>query len=152
MNNDKPIEILLVEDNPGDVRLTIEVLKDAKVRNTMSTVNDGAAALAYLRREGDYAEAPRPDLILLDLNLPKKDGREVLAEIKADPNLRRIPVVVLSVSKDEEDILKSYDLYANCYITKPINLEKFITVVKSIEGFWLTIVKLPPDGGLANHA
>jgi CheY-like chemotaxis protein len=123
----------------------MEVLKEARVRNNMCTVNDGVAALAYLRREGDYAEASRPDLILLDLNLPKKDGRELLAEIKADPNLRRIPVVVLSVSKDEEDILKSYDLYANCYITKPINLEEFITVVKSIEGFWLTIVKLPPD-------
>ncbi|MGO9377344.1 MAG: response regulator [Dissulfurispiraceae bacterium] len=144
-NKEQPIEILLVEDNPGDIRLTLEVLKDAKVRNNMSMVNDGVAALAFLRREGDYADAPRPDLILLDLNLPKKDGREVLAEIKADPNLRRIPVVVLTVSKDEEDILKSYDLYANCYITKPINLDQFITVVRSIEDFWLTIVKLPPD-------
>jgi len=143
MEIDKPIEILLVEDNPGDVRLTVEVLKDARVRNRMSMVNDGVAALAFLRREGGYADAPRPDLILLDLNLPKKDGREVLAEIKVDPDLRRIPVVVLTVSKDEEDILKSYDLYANCYITKPINLEQFITVVKSIEDFWLTIVKLP---------
>ncbi len=143
MNDDQPIEILLVEDNPGDVRLTVEVLKDARVRNNMSTVNDGVAALAYLKQEGDYAVAPRPDLILLDLNLPKKDGKEVLAEIKADPNLRRIPVVVLTVSKDEEDILKSYDLHANCYITKPINLEQFITVVRSIEDFWLTIVKLP---------
>ncbi len=145
LNNEKPIEILLVEDNPGDVRLTIEVLKDAKVRNTMSTVNDGAAALAYLRREGDYSDAPRPDLILLDLNLPKKDGREVLAEIKADPTLRRIPVVVLTVSKDEEDILKAYDLYANCYITKPIDLDQFINVIRTIKEFWLTIVKLPPD-------
>lgn len=143
MNNDKPIEILLVEDNPGDVRLTLEVLKDARVRNHMSMVKDGVAALEFLRREGEYADAPRPDLILLDLNLPKKDGREVLAEIKTDPALRRIPVVVLTVSKDEEDILKSYDLYANCYITKPINLEQFITVVRSIEDFWLTIVKLP---------
>ncbi len=145
LKNDLPIEILLVEDNPGDVRLTVEVLKDARVRNNMRTVNDGVAALAYLRREGIYADAPRPDLILLDLNLPKKDGREVLAEIKADPDLRRIPVVVLTVSKDEEDILKSYDLYANCYINKPIDLDQFITVVKSIEDFWLTIVKLP-DG------
>ena len=145
MGTAKSIEILLVEDNPGDVRLTIEVLKDAKVRNKISTVNDGAAALAFLRCEGDYTNAPRPDLILLDLNLPKKDGREVLAEIKADPSLRRIPVVVLTVSKDEEDILKSYDLYANCYITKPINLEQFITLVRSIESFWLTIVKLPPE-------
>jgi chemotaxis family two-component system response regulator Rcp1 len=145
MNNDKPIEILLVEDNPGDIRLTIEVLKDAKVRNNMCTVSDGAAALAYLRREGDYADTPRPDLILLDLNLPKKDGREVLAEIKTDANLRRIPVVVLTVSKDEEDILKAYDLYANCYITKPIDLDQFINVIRTIKEFWLTIVKLPPD-------
>jgi two-component system, chemotaxis family, response regulator Rcp1 len=144
MNSARPIEILLVEDNLGDVRLTVEVMKDSKVRNNMHSVNDGVAALVFLRREGNYVDAPRPDLILLDLNLPKKNGREVLAEIKADPNLRRIPVVVLSVSTDEEDIRKSYDLYANCYITKPINLEQFITVVKSIEDFWLTIVKLPP--------
>jgi CheY-like chemotaxis protein len=144
-NTEQPIEILLVEDNPGDVRLTLEVLKDARVRNHMSMVKDGVAAMAFLRREGEYADAPHPDLILLDLNLPKKDGREVLAEIKTDPILRRIPVVVLTVSKDEEDILKSYDLYANCYITKPINLEQFITVVRSIEDFWLTIVKLPHD-------
>jgi CheY-like chemotaxis protein len=108
-------------------------------------VKDGVEALAFLRREGDFADAPRPDLILLDLNLPKKDGREVLADIKADPTLRRIPVVVLTVSKDEEDILKSYDLYANCYVTKPINMEQFIAVVRSIEDFWLTIVKLPYD-------
>ena len=145
MNNDQPIEILLVEDNPGDVRLTLEVMKDARVRNHMSMVKDGVEALAFLRREGDFADAPRPDLILLDLNLPKKDGREVLADIKADPTLRRIPVVVLTVSKDEEDILKSYDLYANCYVTKPINMEQFIAVVRSNEDFWLTIVKLPHD-------
>ena len=145
MNNDQPIEILLVEDNPGDVRLTLEVMKDARVRNHMSMVKDGVEALAFLRREGDFADAPRPDLILLDLNLPKKDGREVLADIKADPTLRRIPVVVLTVSKDEEDILKSYDLYANCYVTKPINMEQFIAIVRSIEDFWLTIVKLPHD-------
>jgi chemotaxis family two-component system response regulator Rcp1 len=145
MNNDQPIEILLVEDNPGDVRLTLEVMKDARVRNHMSMVKDGVEALAFLRSEGDFADAPRPDLILLDLNLPKKDGREVLADIKADPTLRRIPVVVLTVSKDEEDILKSYDLYANCYVTKPINMEQFIAVVRSIEDFWLTIVKLPYD-------
>ena len=145
MNNDQPIEILLVEDNPGDVRLTLEVMKDARVRNHMSMVKDGVEALAFLRREGDFADAPRPDLILLDLNLPKKDGREVLADIKADPTLRRIPVVVLTVSKDEEDILKSYDLYANCYVTKPINMEQFVAVVRSIEDFWLTIVKLPHD-------
>jgi CheY-like chemotaxis protein len=145
MNNDQPIEILLVEDNPGDVRLTLEVMKDARVRNHISMVKDGIEALAFLRREGEYADAPRPDLILLDLNLPKKDGREVLADIKSDPTLRRIPVVVLTVSKDEEDILKSYDLYANCYVTKPINMEQFIAVVRSIEDFWLTIVKLPHD-------
>ena len=145
MNNDQPIEILLVEDNPGDVRLTLEVMKDARVRNHISMVKDGVEALAFLRREGDYADAPRPDLILLDLNLPKKDGREVLADIKSDPTMRRIPVVVLTVSKDEEDILKSYDLYANCYVTKPINMEQFIAVVRSIEDFWLTIVKLPHD-------
>ena len=145
MNNDQPIEILLVGDNPGDVRLTLEVMKDARVRNHMSMVKDGVEALAFLRREGDFADAPRPDLILLDLNLPKKDGMEVLADIKADPTLRRIPVVVLTVSKDEEDILKSYDLYANCYVTKPINMEQFIAVVRSIEDFWLTIVKLPYD-------
>src|ERR1700690_123316 len=143
MNNDQPIEILLVEDNPGDVRLTLEGMKDARVRNHMSMVKDGVEALAFLRREGDYADAPRPDLILLDLNLPKKDGKKVLAEIKTDPILRRIPVIVLTASKDEEDILKSYDLYANCFITKSINMEQFITVVKSIEDFWLISMKLP---------
>ena len=143
MNNDQPIEILLVEDHPGDASLILEVMKDARVRNHMSMVKDGVEALALLRREGDYADAPRPDLILLDLNLPKKDGKEVLAEIKTDPILRRIPVVVLTASKDEEDILKSYDLYANCFITKSSNMEQFITVVKSIEDYWLTSVKLP---------
>lgn len=143
MNNDQPIEILLVEDRPGDVSLILEVMKDARVRNHMSMVKDGVEALAFLRREGDYADAPRPDLILLDLNLPKKDGKKVLAEIKTDPILRRIPVIVLTASKDEEDILKSYDLYANCFITKSINMEQFITVVKSIEDFWLISMKLP---------
>jgi CheY-like chemotaxis protein len=141
----KPIEILLVEDSPGDVRLTRECLKDAKVGNTLHVVNDGVEALAFLRRQGKYASAARPDLILLDLNLPKKDGREVLAEIKADEDLRRIPVVVLTISKSEEDVLKTYELHANCYIVKPIDLNQFIGVVKSIEEFWLTIVKLP-DG------
>jgi len=141
----KPIEILLVEDNPGDVRLTLEALKEGKVRNNMSVVPDGVEALAFLRRQGKYSEAPRPDLILLDLNLPKKDGREVLGEIKQDEALKRIPVVVLTTSKAEEDILRSYDLYANCYITKPVDLERFFTVVKSIEDFWLTVVKLPLD-------
>ncbi len=141
-----PIDILLVEDNPGDARLAQEAFKDAKVRNNLYRVEDGVEAMAYLRRQGRYADAVRPDLILLDLNLPKKDGREVLAEIKADDDLKRIPVVILTVSKAEEDILKSYNLHANCYITKPINLDNFLDVVKSIENFWLTIVKLPPNG------
>ncbi len=142
----QPIEILLVEDNPGDVRLTREAMRDAKVRNIMRIVTDGVEALAFLRRQGQYADAPRPDVILLDLNLPKKDGREVLAEIKADPNLRRIPVVILTTSEAEEDILKAYDLHANAYVAKPVDLDRFITVVKSIEDFWLEIVKLPPEG------
>jgi len=142
----KPVEILLVEDNPGDSRLAHEALKDAKVRNNVSLVEDGIEAMAFLRKEGKYADAPRPDVILLDLNLPKKDGREVLAEIKTDEDLKRIPVVILTVSKDEEDILKTYNLHANCYITKPIDFDQFIKVVKTIEDFWLTIVKLPPNG------
>lgn len=148
MNNQmgKPIEILLVEDNPGDVRLTMEALKEAKVRNKLYVVTDGVAALAFLRGEGEYTDAPHPDLILLDLNLPKKDGHEVLAEIKQDSALKRIPVVVLTVSRTEEDILRSYDLHANCYITKPVDLDQFLKVVESIEDFWLTIVRLPPDG------
>ena len=141
-----PVVILLVEDNPGDVRLTVEALKDAKVRNTLNVVEDGVEAMAFLRREGKYAGADRPDLILLDLNLPKKDGREVLKEIKTDPDLRRIPVVILTTSKAEEDVIKTYDYHANCYITKPIDLDQFMTVVKSIEDFWLTIVRLPPNG------
>jgi CheY-like chemotaxis protein len=139
------IDILLVEDSPADVDLTREALEDAKVRNTLHVVEDGVEALAFLRRDGQYAGAPRPDLILLDLNLPKKDGREVLAEIKADPTLRRIPVVILTTSEAEQDILRSYDLHANCYVTKPVDLEQFITVIRSIENFWLVIVKLP-DG------
>jgi len=142
----KPVEILLVEDNPGDARLAREALKDSKIRNSLSHVKDGVEALAFLRRQGEYAAAPRPDLILLDLNLPRKDGRQVLAEIKQDPDLKRIPVVVLTISKDEEDVLKTYNLHANCYITKPIDLGQFMKVVKSIEDFWLTIVKLPPNG------
>lgn len=141
----KSVDILLVEDNPGDVRLTQEALKEGKVNNNLSVVSDGVEAMAFLRRQGKYAESPRPDLILLDLNLPKKDGREVLVEVKADENLRRIPVVVLTTSDSEKDILRSYNLHANCYITKPVDLDKFITVVKSIEDFWLTIVKLPPE-------
>ncbi len=141
----RPIEILLVEDNPGDVRLTREALKDGKVTNNLSVVRDGEQAMAFLRRESDYAEAPRPDLILLDLNLPRKDGREVLSEIKADQDLRRIPVVILTTSNHEHDILEAYDLNANCYITKPVDLDQFIGVVRSISSFWLTIVKLPPE-------
>jgi len=140
----KPVEILLVEDNPGDARLALESFKDAKVRNNLHWVEDGEQALAFLRQEGKYVNVPRPDLILLDLNLPKKDGREVLADIKEDPDLRCIPVVILTVSKSAEDLIKSYSLYANCYIVKPIDLAQFINVVKSIEDFWLTIVKLPP--------
>ena len=142
----KPIEILLVEDNPGDVRLTVEALKDAKVHNNLYVAKDGVEAMSFLRREGAYANAPRPDLILLDLNLPKKDGREVLEEIKEDKGLRRIPVVVLTTSEAEMDILKAYNLHANCYINKPVGLEQFITVIKTIEDFWLEIVKLPPKG------
>lgn len=139
-----PIEILLVEDNPGDVRLTIEALKEGKVRNRLSVARDGVEALAFLRQEGAHARASRPDLILLDLNLPRKDGREVLAEVKADPFLRRIPVVVLTTSKAEEDILRTYDLHANCYIAKPVDLDQFIAVVRSIDDFWLSVVRLPP--------
>ena len=141
----KPVEILLVEDNPGDVRLTQETLKDFKVLNHLSVVGDGVEAMAFLRREGKYAEASRPDLILLDLNLPKKDGREVLAEIKVDEQLKRIPVVILTTSSAEQDILKTYELHANCYITKPVDLDQFSAVVKSIEQFWFTTVKLPPE-------
>jgi two-component system, chemotaxis family, response regulator Rcp1 len=138
-----PIEILLVEDSPSDVDLTKEALGEAKVLNHLHVVGDGVAALSFLRREGPYASAPAPDLILLDLNLPKKDGREVLAEIKADPALRRIPVVILTTSQADEDILQSYDLHANCYVTKPVDLDQFVKVVRSIEDFWLEIVKLP---------
>ena len=142
----KAIDILLVEDNLGDVRLTREALKEGKVLNTLHVVGDGIDALEFLRHKAPYAKAPHPDIILLDLNLPRMDGRELLAEIKSDPNLRRIPVVILTTSKAEEDIIKSYDLHANCYITKPVDLDQFITVVKSVEEFWFTIVKLPPDG------
>ena len=140
-----PIEILLVEDNPGDVRLTVEALREGKVTNSLSVAKDGVEALAFLRREGSFANAPQPDLILLDLNLPRKDGREVLAAIKADPIFRRIPVVVLTSSDAEQDILKSYDLHANCYVTKPVDLDKFIHVVESIQDFWLSVVRLPPE-------
>ena len=139
-----PVEILLVEDNPADVRMTREALTSDRLWNRLGVVTDGVEAMAYLRREGKFAAAPRPDLILLDLNLPKKDGREVLAEIKADPNLKLIPIVVLTLSAVEEDILKTYGLHANCYIEKPVDLRQFMKVMKSIENFWLAIVRLPP--------
>jgi len=139
------VEILLVEDDPGDVRLTQEALKDSKLRNNLSVAEDGVAALAFLRREGEFTNAPKPDIILLDLNLPRKDGREVLAEIKEDEVLRRIPVVVLTTSDADEDILTSYNLHANCYITKPVDMNCFVQIVKTIEGFWFSIVKLPPQ-------
>lgn len=142
----KPIEILLVEDSPSDADLTIETLNDAKVLNNLHIVEDGIEAMAFLRCEGQYKNAARPDLILLDLNLPKKDGREVLTEIKADPHLGTIPVVVLTTSAAEEDVLKSYQLHANCYVTKPVGLEEFVTIVRLIECFWLAAVKLPPSG------
>ncbi len=142
----KAIEVLLIEDSPGDVRLTIEALKEAKVTNNLSVVQDGVEAIDFLQQKGKYKDAVRPDLILLDLNLPRKDGREVLAEIKSDSNLKRIPVVVLTTSRAESDILKAYDLHANCYITKPVDFKQFMTVVKSIEDFWLTVVKLPANG------
>jgi two-component system, chemotaxis family, response regulator Rcp1 len=144
----KPIEILLVEDNPGDVRLTTEALRDDKLRNTIHVVADGVEALAYLRHEGRYAESVRPDMILLDLNLPKKSGLEVLKEIKEDGSLKRIPVIMLSTSQAETDIVKSYDLHANAFVTKPVDLEQFLSVVKVIEGFWLEIVRLPNGGGI----
>ncbi len=141
--NGELVEILLVEDNPGDARLAMEVLKEAKVRNNLHWTKDGVEALTFLRREKPYEKAPRPDVILLDLNLPRKDGREVLAEIKSDERLMRIPVVVLTISKDEEDIFRTYNLHANCYVTKPLDLDQFVKVVRSIEDFWLTIVRLP---------
>lgn len=142
----KPIEILLVEDNLGDADLAREALEGSKFHNELHVVDDGEKAMAFLRREGPYAEAPRPGLILLDLNLPRKDGRQVLAEIKADDDLKRIPVVILTTSSAEKDVLKSYDLHANCFITKPIDLNQFLSVVKAIEDFWLSIVVLPPNG------
>ena len=148
----RPIEILLVEDEPGDVRLTIEALRDARVRNCIHTVEDGVEALDFLRRRPPYAAAPRPDLILLDLNLPRKDGREVLAEIKADPALRTIPVVVLTTSRARDDVQRSYDLHANCFISKPMNFNEFSAVVKSIEDFWLTVARLPSPSGYTGEA
>ena len=141
----EPIMILLVEDNPGDVRLTREALKDMKMHNELYVVPDGVEAMCFLRQETPYQDATRPDIILLDLNLPRKDGREVLAEIKVSDSLKRIPVVVLTTSDDDRDILTSYNLHANCYITKPVDIRRFIEIVRNIENFWFTIVKLPPD-------
>jgi len=143
--NASPIEVLLVEDSPGDVRLTREAFKDAKVHISLHVASDGAEAMAFLGREGSYVNAPRPDLILLDLNLPKKDGREVLEEIKESASLKTIPVVILTTSASEKDILRSYRLHANCYITKPVDLAGFLKVVKSIDNFWLSVVKLPHE-------
>jgi chemotaxis family two-component system response regulator Rcp1 len=139
----RAIEILLVEDNPGDARLTLEGMREAKVKNRVHVVEDGVEAMAFLRRQGRYSEASRPDLILLDLNLPRKDGRAVLAEVKADPDLKRIPVVILTTSRAEEDVLKAYDLHANCYITKPVDLTQFLKIVALMDEFWLNVVTLP---------
>jgi CheY-like chemotaxis protein len=138
-----PVEILLVEDNAGDVRLTQEALREGRVCNRLSVARDGVEALAYLRREGPHAYAPRPDLVLLDLNLPRKSGREVLQEMKSDPELRSIPVVVLTTSEDQQDVQRSYELNANCYITKPVELDEFLGVIQSVQDFWFTVVKLP---------
>jgi len=140
------IQVLLVEDNPGDVRLTREAFRDAKMHLEMHVAGDGVAAMEFLRRQGDHPNSPRPDLILLDLNLPRKDGREVLAEIKGDPSLKAIPVVILTTSAADADIERSYLLHANCYISKPVDLEGFLTVIRSIDDFWLSVVKLPPKG------
>lgn len=145
-SNGRLIEILLVEDNPADVRLTIEALKEGKVKNNLYIAEDGEMALDFLYKRGNYQDTPMPDIVLLDLNLPKVNGHEVLAIIKKDENLKRIPVVILTTSKADEDILNTYEHHANCYITKPVDLEKFIHVIQSIEDFWLTIVKLPPKG------
>jgi two-component system, chemotaxis family, response regulator Rcp1 len=142
----EPAIILLVEDNPGDADLTLEAMKDAKLINTMYHVMDGVEAMAFLRKKGKYQNMPRPNLILLDLNMPRKDGRETLAEIKSDPALRRIPVVVLTVSDNEQDILQSYDLHANCYVKKPLNFDEFTKAMQRIEDFWFCIVRLPPNG------
>ncbi|TVP60259.1 MAG: response regulator [Nodularia sp. (in: Bacteria)] len=140
-----PIEVLLVEDNPGDAQLTRIALEDSKISVNLNVVEDGVEAMAFLRKQEKYANAPHPDIVLLDLNLPRKDGREVLAEIKADQHLRRIPVVVLTTSQSEEDILKAYNLSANCFITKPVDFDQFVKIVQSIENFWFAIVKLPPE-------
>ena len=143
-DNIEPIEILLVEDNPGDARLAVEALKESKINNNLYHVKDGVEALDFLRQRGDYAGVPVPDLILLDLNLPRKDGREVLEEIKEDDELKLVPVVVLTTSEAERDLVRSYDLHANAYVVKPLDLDRFIEVVQAIEDFWFAIVKLPP--------
>ncbi|WP_427163026.1 response regulator [Aliinostoc sp. HNIBRCY26] len=140
-----PIQVLLVEDNPGDVELTRIALEDSKISVNLNVVEDGVEAMAFLRKQDKYADAPHPDIVLLDLNLPKKDGREVLAEIKTDDNFKRIPVVVLTTSQAEEDILRAYNLAANCYIAKPVDFDQFVRIVQSIENFWFAIVKLPPE-------
>ena len=145
INNNAPIQVLLVEDNPGDVELTVEALEESKLLINLSVAGDGEQALRFLKRQGEYADAPLPDLILLDLNMPRMDGREVLAQIKQDEKLHRIPVVVLTTSEAEHDILLTYDLHANCYITKPVDFDQFTRVVQAIEGFWFTVVKLPRD-------
>ncbi|WGV27344.1 response regulator [Halotia branconii CENA392] len=148
MNNTSaimPIEVLLVEDNPGDAQLTRIALEDSKISVNLNVVEDGVEAMAFLRKQEKYAKVPHPDIVLLDLNLPRKDGREVLAEIKTDATLKRIPVVVLTTSQAEEDILKAYNLSANCYITKPVDFDQFVKIVQSIEDFWFAIVKLPPE-------
>lgn len=141
----RPIEILLVEDSPGDVTLTIEALRDAKVANNLHVARDGEEALRFLRQEGEYADKPRPDLVLLDLNMPRKDGREVLADMKADPVFKRIPVVVLTTSQSEDDVAAAYNLSANCYVAKPVDLDQFLGVVRAIDDFWLSLVKLPSE-------
>lgn len=141
----KPVDILLVEDNPGDVRLTEEALEESKLINNLHVVTDGIEAMKFLKKKGEYANAARPDIILLDLNLPKKDGREVLAEIKQDEILKRIPIVILTTSKSEEDILRTYDLHANCYVSKPVDFDEFIKIVQAVHSFWFTIVKLPQE-------
>lgn len=142
-SNTRSIEILLVEDNPGDARLTLEAMREAKMSNRIHVVEDGVEAMEFLRRQGRFGDAPRPDLILLDLNLPRKDGREVLAEVKADPDLKRIPVVVLTTSRAEEDVVRAYDLHANCYVTKPVDLAQFMKIVALIDEFWVNVVTLP---------
>lgn len=147
----EPITILLVEDNPADARLVKEAMKEVKINNALYHVPDGVEAMAFLRKQGEYAKVPRPDVILLDLNMPRKDGRQTLKEIKEDPELQRIPVVVLTVSDAEEDIIKSYNLHANCFVTKPLDLDEFSKVVKGIENFWFEIVKLPPNGESSRH-